>query len=464
MCNGAVGENTAQVSAKITSLKWIAGGALMLLSGCAGGVSKQDAANFEGSLAQGNYTGAAQIALTSGQIAPDGKSKNLAWSLNAGAALLYDGETPRVVPVLDGAEALMKEQDLSRVGNSQYEYATYDGVMVNVYKALAFWGSGNKSDARVEFNRVGERQSRAEEEFAKQKAKLDADARKRAGNEFDLQAALNNAQNNASYKEAQAELGQYANYRPFINPAAGYLRALFLMNNAETASDLEAARVELNRVRDLVGASPVVQADLALIANGRKDKSPKVWIVFENGQAPTFSEYRITFPVPVVGKGGVKPGVVTVALPRMVFHAPAAQRLAVSTGKTETWSASIGDFDRVMATEFSRRQPAIMTRTVLEAALKTAMQTAAAQTGNGLVQLVALTASNISSADTRSWTALPKNFQAARIDAPTDGRVHLRTDSGLDLGDVQVPKDHSSLVYVKEVAPGAKPSLQVFPL
>lgn len=166
---------------------------LLMLAGCAGGVSRQDVAGFDADLARGNYPGAAQLAIASGQIAPDGKSNNLAWSLNAGAALVYAGEPSHAVQVLDGAEQLMTTRDVSNFGNTQYDYATYDGIMVNTYKALAFLGTGNKADARVEFNRVGDRQARAEREFAEQKAKLDAQAQRRAAGNFDLNGAIQSA-------------------------------------------------------------------------------------------------------------------------------------------------------------------------------------------------------------------------------------------------------------------------------
>ena len=35
-----------------------------------------------------------------------------------------------------------------------------------------------------------------------------------------------------------------------------------------------------------------------------------------------------------------------------------------------------------------------------------------------------------STADTRSWTALPKEYQAVEINAPKDGTLHLQTDGG----------------------------------
>ncbi len=118
-----------------------------------------------------------------------------------------------------------------------------------------------------------------------------------------------------------------------------------------------------------------------------------------------------------------------------------------------------------MKSEFKRHENAILTRAVLEVALKVALQSAAAQTGNSLAQFGALAVSNISTADTRSWTALPKEFQAVRIDAPKDGTVRIRTDSGQDLGSITVPTTGSgAIVYVKQQTAGGQPSLLVYKL
>ena len=47
---------------------------------------------------------------------------------------------------------------------------------------------------------------------------------------------------------------------------------------------------------------------------------------------------------------------------------------------------------------------------------------------------------------------------------PADGKLHLTTDTGIDLGDVSVPAGQSSIVYVKLFAPGGQPAIQVYPL
>ena len=149
----------------------------------------------------------------------------------------------------------------------------------------------------------------------------------------------------------------------------------------------------------------------------------------------------------------------TVALPRLQENAPAAQSLLVGNSGERT--AVVGNFDYVMRSEFQRRYPSILRAAVLEAVLKVVLLNVAAQEKSGIALIVATVASNISTADVRSWSAMPKNFQAARIETPKDGVVRLRTDSGVDLGSATVPTDVSSLVWVKETRPGSPPAIQV---
>lgn len=437
--------------------------AAVLLTGCAGGVSRQDAANFDGRLDSGDYKGAAQLALASGKIAPDGSSDNLAWSLDAGAALTYAGEDRQAAAVLDGAEKLMKDRDLDSFGNmGQYRYATYDGVMANTYKAIDFLSIGATDDARVEFNRLDDRQRRAEDQFSKEKAKLDAQVRSRTvGVGVDMASLTRNAMQDPKYVAAMRDVQNYGGYRPFINPLSTYLYGIYMITDGGTEADVEKGRRALAEVRGLVGSNPVIDEDIRLSRN--PGKAAHTWVVVENGQAPTFIEYRLTLPIPLVGRThGMS--TVTVALPRMVFHETTYPGFRVVAGPESRPTATIGSFDRVMASEFQRRMPQVLAVATTEAIVKIVAQEAVAQTGNKLLQLAAAVGSNISWADTRSWTALPKQFEVARLDAPADGTVQIHSSTGADLGKVAVPKDRSSIVYVKLTAPGAPPAVQVLPL
>ncbi|MBC7800005.1 MAG: hypothetical protein H7Z10_05240 [Gemmatimonadaceae bacterium] len=426
----------------------------MVVQGCAGGVSSQDAAGYDGHLAAGDYPGAAAFAIGAGQVAPDGRSANLLWSLNAGAAMVYSGDGARTVPVLDHAEEMMKLRDVGTTGEmGQYRAKTYDGVMVNTYKAMAALQAGDRNTARTELLRAEDRQARAEREF---EAEAAADrARRGQGAGVDLQGALRNVQSDATFRQASAEISNSGGYAPFINPFATYLAGLYFLNTED--SNRDRARAAFLSVSRIVGRNPQLSADIVL-AQGSGRFSPKTWVIFENGQGSTIEQYSITFPVPIVGRrSGVS--VATVALPRLRENAPAARALLV--GDRQQPTTVVGNFDYVMRSEFQRRYPAIMAMAVAEAALKIAVQNVAAQEKSGLALLAATVVSQVSTADTRSWTALPKDFQVARIETPKDGIVRLRMEGYMELQSAKVPTDVSSIVYVKAFRAGSPPAVHV---
>jgi hypothetical protein len=221
-------------------------------------------------------------------------------------------------------------------------------------------------------------------------------------------------------------------------------------------SEPEKARRAFQEVRG-IAPSPLLNRDYEL-ATQRGKFSPKTWVIFENGRGLTLVQYNIKFPVPIVGRRtGVS--VATVALPRLKENASAAQALLVGDGGERT--VVVGDFDQVMGSEFKRRYPWIVRNAVLEAAAKVVLQNVAAQQNSPLALLAATAVSNISFTDVRSWSALPKNFQAARIETPKDGMVRLRTDTGVDFGVTKVPTDVSSIVYVKQETAGSPPAIHV---
>jgi uncharacterized protein len=404
-------------------------GTTLLLQGCAGSVSPQQSASYDSLLAQGNYSGAASFAQTAGKIAPDGTSSNLLWSLNAGAAMTYAGDAAHTIPVLDHAEDMM-----------------------NAYKAISAMQGGRKDIARTELLRSDDRERRAEEELQAEEAKAkrsEADHK-----DFDFQGALKAAQSDATLVQVEKDMANYGHYKAFINPFATYLTGLYYLNAAD--SEPEKARKAFQEVRGMA-PSALLNSDYALAAKGGKF-SPKTWVIFENGQGMTLAQYNVSFPVPIVGRHtGVS--VATVALPRLQVNGSAAQALLVGDKGERT--TLVGDFDQVMGSEFNRRYPSIIRNAVLEAALKVVLMNVAAQEKSGIALLAATVVSNVSVADVRSWSALPKNFQAARIETPKDGTVRLRTDAGVDLGTAQVPTDVSSIVYVKQERAGSPPAIQV---
>ena len=432
-----------------------------LLQACGSTVSKQTSAGFQAQLDAGDYAGAADTATRSGQIGADGKSQNLPWSLNAGSALLDAGNSKASIASLENAETLMQSDDLDRMQSAlDYKFATYDGVMDNTYKAIGFLLQGDSDNAGVEFRRAEDRQRRAEEHFAGEAA---ASRQKLAqAKDASVQGLFAKAEQSKGYGDEVGHISQMAAaYAPFENPFATYLGGIFLLTKMDsTASDHDAGLNKLKRANGMLGGhAGSVQSDIAWAkkASGGGTMAPQTWVVFENGQSATFSEIRLVLPM-VTGRP------MTLALPALSANAPASAYLNVQAGGVAAATSSVGSFDAVMASEFHSRMPIILASAIVEVVLKNGLSVGAQQSDNQILGLVATVAANVSTADTRSWTALPKEFQAVRVATPSDGRIDLTTADGAALGDIQVPTDRSSIVYVKMQSAGAKPSLQVIKL
>ena len=363
--------------------------AAFAVQGCAGGVSSRDVAGYDGLLAQGDYPGAASFAVNAGKIAPDGNSENLLWSLDAGAAMAYSGDSARTVPVLDRAEDMIKRRELGGATDDlgQYRAKTYDKAMVNAYKAMNAMQSGKGDLARTELLRAEDRQRRAEDEF--QAETVATQSHEGGGKDIDLQGAMKSALADPTYRQTVQEMANYGAYKPFINPFTTYLAGLYFLNTANSKPDT--ARNAFQRVRAIVGPSPLLDGDIAL-AKQHSKISPKTWVIFENGHGSTLVQYAITFPVPIVGRrSGVSAA--TVALPRLQQNAPAAGALLVGDGGQRT--TVVGNYDTVMKSEFHQRYPSILRAAVLEAVLKIALQNVAAQEKSGIALIAATVVSNV---------------------------------------------------------------------
>ena len=67
-------------------------------------------------------------------------------------------------------------------------------------------------------------------------------------------------------------------------------------------------------------------------------------------------------------------------------------------------------------------------------------------------------------ADTRTWTTLPKRFDLIRLERPQEGKIIIKTSTGISLPEITLPLTQHTLVYVKMPTAGAKPSVTVIPL
>ena len=221
-----------------------------------------------------------------------------------------------------------------------------------------------------------------------------------------------------------------------------------------------------------MGANAVIDSDLKFATakvEGKKTEK-RVWVIFENGQSPILVENKIHSLL--VGSGGLTNFVY--AYPSMRFQPAAYSSLNIAVDGRDEKTMMVADFDAVAAREFKDRLPGIITRAVLSAAYKTAIQVAgqavAANSNqrDGTTQAIgllmniggAVLAEVTTAADTRSWLELPKQFQAASFSPPKNGEVVIKADSGIELGRVTVPNDRNAVIYVKIQNTGAKPAIK----
>lgn len=451
--------------------------AIILTSGCASMMQKNELIAFNRLYSTGQYNEAANTEI---RIKQGKKSaSSLLQSLQAAVALRYAQQYTQSSSLLDECEEVIKyqnEQALSAdvasntgailVNDSVMDYkgTEYDGIMVNTYKALNFWQEGKKDLARIEFNRALDRQRRAKERFASEIAKLkneldkkQEEENKKANNNkapaMDINKNVNNPEIENILKQKYSNLYEFKTYPDFTNPFTTYMAGLFFMSEG----DYSKAATLLKEAYGMVENNSCVENDFASVENlldGQKNNTKHTWIIFENGLCPEKRELRVDLPLFLYTDKVQYTGI---ALPILEMRQQAYSHLILKNSGSEIGqTTTLASMDRVIQTEFKKQYPAIVTRAIVSTLIKTYAQYSA-QKEYGDVGGFATTFYQLATtaADIRIWTALPKEFQIAKIDTPSDGILSIETPTGEEIN-VTIPNDNDSLIYIKIPTNGAK--------
>ena len=441
--------------------------------------------SFSAEFGAARYQVAADVMGAPALCAGPPNSSHLLETLEAGAAYRAGGRRQESCKLFNDAEDYLKfyDQQLLAETSAQtlaallvndkalpYRGETYDGIMVNVYKALNYLEDAKWDQARVELNRVNERQRRAVERYSTAiKKQQDAVAKKKSESKnVPIEQTLENpalkSLIDAKYQDFSAKTATWSAYPDFVNPFATYVQGLSFLFMAEDAADYGKARDALRRVYGMTGNSRLVQGDLAMVESIldhktiRKNAPPTVWMIFENGLGPVKEEVRIDIPLMFE-----KVSYVGIALPVLRFRDSAYSALQLRSGSNDIgMTEELFSMDGVVAKEFQMELPQVVTRAVLSAVLKTAVQYEATKEGGSLGNLLSTAYTFLSTgADTRGWSSLPKNIQIARFPRPNDGHVDILTSGAPGpLARVELPKSRYSIVYVKIPTPGAPATYQ----
>lgn len=397
------------------------------------------------------------------------KGEDLLWMLQLGAAERMQQRYGESTVWFDKSEDVLQyfATDNAAIARSvaaavinenaiPYNGSIYDGVMVNTYKALNFMLQGNTELARVEFNRVLDRQRRAKEDFARQIGAVQEELNKNQ-HSATARRSVESGEMRAKLEQAYPSLFNFEAYPDFVNPFSTYLAGVFFAatNDYPKASDI---------LRESTGMMPdndAVLRDFAEVEqalNTHSAISPSVWIFFENGLGPVKEEVRIDLPLFIVTD---KVRYFGIALPQLVFRPAAAGYLDVRAGGQSYTTATIADMDRIIQTEFKKDFDGILLRAVIAATAKAAAQYALEENNASAAAIVmALLNFATTAADVRIWSALPKNFQSVRLDRPADGQVVLAAGPHPAIT-VQLPDCTHAIVYVKMASSNATPIVEL---
>jgi hypothetical protein len=417
---------------------------------------------------QGNLTNAVVEATKQADKNANNKDA-IIWRLEQGAVLRANGQYEDSNKAFEAAQGKIDDYAqkakvrlsqetgalLSNQAELDYEGRAYDGIMLNTYRALNYLALGEPDKARPELIRAYQRQQDAVQDNQKRIEKVqdeaarnkDSAAIKRAQNDPGLQSQIQNASTNLN------DLKPYAAY---VNPFTVYLDGLFFMTDAADNSDLERARKSFERVVDFAPDNHYVKQDLTMVdglINGQP-LAPTTFVIFETGCAPVRDQVRISIPIIVT-----KVSYIGAAFPTLKPQGNYVPGLTVTADGKNFGTSLVSDMDSVIGLDFKNEMPIVITKTIAATVVKGVAAYAANQAAGqqnewaGLLTQIgtAIYQAAVNIADERTWTTLPKQFQACHFPTPPDRRIELKTPGERQNMPVTIGDGTINLIYVKSI-------------
>jgi hypothetical protein len=414
------------------------------------------------------------------------------WSIQGGSLARNCGDFAKSTQFFDEAELhykfdvdmknpLLEVRDKTKsilINNNAnpYEGNVYEKIMVNTYKALNFLALNDKENARVEINRALERERIAKEYFANDIASLE---KKNAANLQELKntqdlynsfaklkaereekkSGVKTKAQTFDFNENSIELAfeKYTQnsasaYSNFINPFTTYLSALFLLNDRsyQRAVDLFKEGLQIDP-KNMQIAKDFMMADKMAGEFNARFNEHYVWLIYENGFGAARGEFTIDLPLFLASDSLIYS---SIALPTLVFRPLSYPFLTIKNDSGDSFRTYvIADMDSIASAEFNKRYFGLAAQAVISAAAKTVIQKQLNDIDPilgflGFAYQIATT-----KADTRSWSALPKRFEAASIPIK-DGNITIIDENGIILQKEFLQNDKNVIIYIKSLQKG----------
>ncbi|GMB93389.1 Putative lipoprotein [Helicobacter bizzozeronii] len=353
----------------------------------------------------------------------------LLWHLDNGMSALMLGHYKQSIQAFNAAEAQF-DRHRSLFGKSMgnlgailindnvksYTGSVYESVFLNYYKAMDYWLLGDINDARVEFNRANDRQRRAKEFYHKEIKKAISKMQEKGSSKLSAQDST--AQVDAILAQDYSNLDRFQAYNDLINPAVSYLSGLFYALNNDRSKGID-------YIKEAYGISHAITTgeDLLFFANPTREKF--TWIFIEDGKQATKQEFKIDLPLPL--PNGVYDA--SLALPQFLDGSDFHNSFSITTPRQNKQFEELVYVDGLIASEFKKQLPYILTRAITSTILKLGIE---ALSNNylgvmgGLVSSLFAMAS--ASADIRNSITFPRKIYIARILNAPNEQVSIQSE------------------------------------
>jgi hypothetical protein len=308
-----------------------------------------------------------------------------------------------------------------------YEAHDYEQVMLLTYIALNHLAQGDFDRARVAIKQTHELEAQIAEARSRQLAAVEEEATKRGArssfkelNGYPIET-IDNPAVNALRNSYQSALSHYL--AGFIYEALG--EPSLAAPGYRLANELQPGQPLLEE------ALSGLDARVAALDDGLTD----VLFIVGSGSAPALQSRQFVTPIPVNNKLVFLP----VAYPVFTQTAMTAAPTEVEVDGQTLALAPLTSIDLMARRSLQDDMPAIMLRAVVRGATSATLQYQAQQFGSdrrtagvGLAaMLLAMGSVALSSADDRTWRALPAEISIARTRLPRgEHKITLRTSEG----------------------------------
>lgn len=301
-----------------------------------------------------------------------------------------------------------------------YRGNIYEGVLINYYKALDNLALGNKQKARVEFNRANDRQRRAKDYYQKEIQRAIEEqhekTKEKGGKASSVATEVTSkTQIDHILNTQYSNLKKYGAYDGFINPLVSYVSGLYFSLQGDPKG------IDLLKEAYGINNSKFIGEDILAFQNGETTQK-YTWIIIEDGKSPSKKEFSLTLPFDGY--------IFSFALPQLIDGVSFYNSFTLKSNEDVKNLAfeEISLFDGVIANEFSKQLPYIVTRAIISSVYKVVLQ---AVLNDNLGSIAGLTAAIFSvvtnSADTRITSIFPHKTWLNR--SPNDiGKITLFGD------------------------------------